>query len=260
MLDFGLNYLKAATDLLLPRRCIVCGKKLLLHEKHICMHCLADMPLTRFWNMGHNPMADRFNSVIQNGLEKAWDEEETEQEALQDAGGTERYAYACALFYYDNDGLYRHIPHQIKYMGNIPAGKFFGRMLGRRMAEEGLWKDVDCVIPVPLHWKRKWKRGYNQAEVIAGEIALALNAETYTGILRRKRNTMTQTKLDIKGKAENVRGAFEAVEAGKSFRHILLVDDIFTTGATLHACFQALRTRFDTGIRISVTTLGFVGY
>lgn len=259
-LDFALNYLKAATDLLLPRRCIVCGRKLLLHEKHICMHCLADMPLTRFWNMSHNPMADRFNSVIQHGLEKVWDTEETGQEVLPRTGGTERYAYACALFYYDSDSLYRHIPHQIKYMGNIPAGKFFGRMLGRRMVEEDLWKDVDCVIPVPLHWKRKWKRGYNQAEVIAEEIALALDTEIHIGILRRKRNTGTQTKLDIKGKAENIRDAFEAAAAGKSFRHILLVDDIFTTGATLHACFQALRTRLGTGTRISIATLGFVGY
>ena len=255
-----LKYLRAATDLLLPRRCIVCDRKLLLHEEHICMHCVTDMPMTRFWAMDHNPMADRFNSVIQNGLEKTWDEEDTEQEFLLRAGGNEKYAYACALFYYDSNGQYRHIPHQIKYMGNIPAGKFFGRMLGRRMAGENLWRDVDCVIPVPLHWKRKWKRGYNQAEVIAGEIALTLGTEIRPGILRRKRNTVTQTKLDVKGKAENVRGAFKAAATGKSFRHILLVDDIFTTGATLHACFQALRTRYGTSTRISVATLGFVGY
>jgi len=244
-LDFGLNYLKAAADLLLPRRCIVCKNKLLLHEKHICMHCLADMPLTYFWNRSHNPMSDKFNLAIQNSLEKK---------------GKEKYAYACALFYYDNDGIYRHIPYQIKYQGNIQAGKFFGKMLGRRMAAEALWQDVDCVVPVPLHWKRKWKRGYNQAEIIAGEIALALHAEADTGILRRKRNTMTQTRLDVKDKEENVKDAFEAVAEGKDFRHILLVDDIFTTGATLHACFQALRTHFGTETRISVATLGFVGH
>ena len=133
-------------------------------------------------------------------------------------------------------------------------------MLGRRIAAEALWQDVDCVVPVPLHWKRKWKRGYNQAEIIAGEIALALHAEADNGILRRKRNTMTQTRLDVKGKEENVKDAFEAVAEGKDFRHILLVDDIFTTGATLHACLQALRTHFGTETRISVATLGFVGH
>jgi len=118
---------------------------------------------------------------------------------------------------------------------------------------------VDCVVPVPLHWKRKWKRGYNQAEIIAGEVALALHAEADKGILRRKRNTMTQTRLDVKGKEENVKDAFEAVAEGKDFRHILLVDDIFTTGSTLFACFAALRFVFPPGVRISVATLGFVG-
>ena len=246
-----IRHLKAAGDLLLPRQCIVCGKKLLLHEKHICIHCLADIPLTRFWNHSHNPMADRFNAMVQDELASSWDEY-LEQ-------GYERYAYACALFHYDLEGAYRNIPHQLKYHGNIAAGRYFGKMLGMKMSRGSHFNDVDCVIPVPLHWKRKWKRGYNQAEIIAREIGAVLQAEVRTDIMLRTRATATQTMLSIEEKGKNVKGAFEAQRHGGNFCHILLVDDIFTTGSTLHACFKALRKAFPPTVRISVATLGFVG-
>lgn len=244
-------YLKAAGDLLLPRKCIVCGKKLILYEKHLCIPCLADLPLTRFWNRSHNPMADKFNDVLERSLAEAFDRGDCRQE---------RYAYACALFFYDTEGEYRQIPQQIKYMGNMQAGKHFGRMLGRKLAGSPLYQDVDCIIPVPLHWRRKWKRGYNQAEVIAEGIASVMGAPLRTDVLKRTRNTKTQTRLDVGSKSRNVKGAFEASGTVKDCRHILLVDDIFTTGATLHACFEALREHIPEDMRISVATLGFVGY
>ena len=247
-----ISHLKAVGDILLPRQCIVCRKKLLLHERHICIHCLADMPLTRFWEQSRNPMADRFNSMIQSELEAAWDEYVEK--------GYERYAYACALFYYDLEGAYRQIPHQLKYQGNIAAGRYFSRMLGIKMSLSRHFNDVDCVIPVPLHRKRKWKRGYNQAEIIALEIGEVLKAEVRTDILHRTRETATQTKLSIEEKGKNVKGAFEIHRQAGNFRHILIVDDIFTTGATLHACFTALRSGYPSSVRISVATLGFVGH
>ena len=210
-----------------------------------------DMPLTRFWERSHNPMADRFNEVIQEGIE---------------AGGAhESYAYAAALFLYHNEAGYRHIPYQIKYHGNIKAGEHFGAMLGKKLAVSPLYEDVDMIIPVPLHWTRQWKRGYNQAEVIASAAAEALGVPVRTDILVRKRRTKTQTKLDIKEKAQNVAGAFTVSEdaatifrGGGSIRHIVLLDDVFTTGSTLGACFQALRSVFPPSVRISVVTLGYV--
>lgn len=210
------------------------------------------MPLTRFWEQSRNPMADRFNAMIQRGLEAAWDEYIEK--------GYERYAYACALFFYDLEGAYKEIPHQLKYQGNIAAGRYFSRMLGVKMSRSRYFHDVDCVIPVPLHWKRKWKRGYNQAEIIAREIGAVLQAEVRTDILYRSQHTATQTKLSIEEKEKNVKGAFEVRQQAGGFRHILLVDDIFTTGATLHACFTALRREYHANVRISVATLGFVGY
>lgn len=250
------RYARAAVDLLLPRCCVVCGRKLNVDETHLCLYCLADIPLTRFWMQNHNPMADRFNAVLQKGLEKAWEEQDFPLDEH------ERYAYAAALFFYNSEAGYRHIPYDIKYQYNIKAGRYFGNTLGRKLMEADWFKDVDMVIPVPLHWRRRWSRGYNQAEVIAGQVAEALGVSMRTDILQRTRSTETQTKLSVAEKAANVSGAFEAAASaasGNSVRHILLIDDVFTTGATLSACFTALRSVFPPSIRISVATLAYVG-
>lgn len=242
--------LRAAADLILPRKCIVCGKVLLSEEEHLCLECLADMPMTFFWTMSHNPMADRFNEIIQKGIGMTDNED-----------SHERYAYAAALFFYHDEADYRLIPYQIKYHGNQRAGIFFGRMLGRKMASSSLFQDVDAIVPVPLHWARKWNRGYNQAEIIASGIAGSMGKPLLCNTLKRTRRTVTQTRMDIDEKTANVSGAFAVSEgmAGKQYRHILLVDDVFTTGSTLFACFVALRAVFPPSVRISVATLGFVG-
>ena len=202
------------------------------------------MPLTHFWSTPRNLMGDRFNELISNGPET----------------GDKRYAYACALFFFDKDNGFRHIPYLIKYQGDSETGKYFGKMLGRKMSEAAAWSNADMIIPVPLHWTRRWKRGYNQAEVIASAIADTLGAPMRTDILFRNRRTKTQTRLEVEEKAINVAGAFSIngnIDA--EAQHILLIDDVFTTGSTLHACFVALRSVFPPSVRISVATLGFVG-
>jgi ComF family protein len=248
------RYLKALSDLLLPRRCAVCGRALYVDENHLCLYCLADMPLTRFWTMERNPMADRFNAVVQKGLEKAW------EDAGLSIGGHERYAFAVALFFYDSENGYRQIPYRLKYHGDIRIGKHFGKMLGRKLKETSWADTVDALVPVPLHWRRKWTRGYNQAEVIASAIAAVLDIPVRTNLLKRVRHTRTQTQLETAEKENNVRNAF-AVTPGSDIplRHILLVDDVFTTGSTVGACFAALRAVFPPEVRLSVATLAFVG-
>lgn len=281
--------LRAAVDLLLPRVCVVCGRKLYLDEEHLCLMCWAELPLTHFWERSHNPMADKFNGLIETAL-----------------NGRERYAYAAALFFYDGAGTFRRIPHQLKYHADLRLGRRFGRLLGQKLRLAEHLCDVDLVIPVPLHWTRHWKRGYNQAEVIAAEVARELGIEMRTDILRRSRRTRTQTKVDPRDKSANVTGAFIAritqlnspetlllqevnvwlngrtmpkghtslesqasqeghasqdsqAEGNAGYRHILLIDDVFTSGSTLHACFTALRTVFPPSVRISVASLAFVG-
>lgn len=234
-------------DLLLPRGCLVCGRKLGLHEEHICLYCLADMPLTHFWEQSHNSMADKINGLIQERL------------CSEGFGTREPYAYASALFYFQSESDYRHILYSLKYKGNTAAGEHLGKMLGCKMAKAEHFKDVDVVIPVPLHWTRKWSRGYNQAECIAKTLATELGAELRTDILFRRRRTATQTRLGVEQKGKNVQGAFEAVIHDAIPSHIVLVDDVFTTGSTLHACYQVLRKELPPGVRISFATLGYVG-
>ena len=258
---------RALVDLLLPRVCLVCGRKVGLHEEHICLYCLADMPLTHFWERSHNPMADKINGLIQERLCSKLDSGGSGGPGGPGCSGgpvgfgaREPYAYASALFYFQSESAYRHILYSLKYKGNTSAGEHFGRMLGRKMAGAEHFKDVDVVIPVPLHWTRRWSRGYNQAECIAKTLASELGAEMRTETLHRRRRTATQTRLSVEQKGKNVHGAFKAIAQDPAPVHVLLIDDVFTTGSTLMACFMALREAFpSSAVRISVATLGFVG-
>ena len=315
-----LFYLRAILDLFLPRECLACGCRLGLRERHLCLACAADVPYTYHWLSAHNPLADRFNAVL---------------ERHRPADERMDYAYAAALMHYK--GPYRAIPRALKYHGDLAAGRFFGGLLGRRLASAPHFADVDLIIPVPLHWTRRRSRGYNQAEIIAQAICEAFCHSLKTGgvcrchseglegvdschsegtegrrkdltsfvqcrsdILLRARRTRTQTKLTIEQKARNVASAFQVsfapihrdassrprldafrhllLDALRHFRpdalrhprldrespqealararHILLVDDTFTTGATLYACYAALRPY--TSARISIATLAAV--
>ena len=232
-------------DLIVPRTCVVCGRILSLREKHICIYCLGDLPRTYYSRMSRNPMADRFNGMIQRGL---------------DAGIPRTpYAHATALFFYRSG--YKDIPRSLKYHGNVRSGRYFAGLLADEIAASDLFSDVDTVIPVPLHWTRRWVRGYNQAEIIGKEVADRLGVSLRTDVLVRSRRTRTQTRLSVEAKATNVAGAFN-VRKGVDLsgcRHILIVDDVFTTGATVCSCYFSIRAVTNPDQRISVATLACVG-
>ena len=292
------DFFYAMFDLLMPRACLTCGCKLGMRERHLCLACAADVPYTRYWLQAHNPLADRFNAVLERHR------------------GTEQmdYAYAVALMHYK--GNYRSIPRALKYHADLAAGRYFGALLGRRIASAQHLADIDLVIPVPLHWTRRRSRGYNQSAILARALVDGIRETVTPGLtgslplpvcrtdlLVRARRTRTQTRLSIDQKARNVASAFRVPErfpfwkrlfsrlsrlfkrwpigAGHdearsglavprhsgldpespaavlaSARHILLVDDTFTTGATLYACYAALRPY--TSARISIATLAAV--
>ena len=233
--------LSALLDLVLPRVCVVCGRPLLPRERHLCLECLSDLPETHYATVGRNPMADRFNAKVQ-------------------VDEYEPYAYAAALYHYRADSGYKRISQALKYHRDFGTGRWAARLLGTRLAASPLYADVDLVVPVPLHWTRRRQRGYNQAAVIAREVARALGAPCAERLLRRVRRTRSQAHLAGEAKAANVAGAF-ALRAQRppAAGHILLVDDVFTTGATLAACHRALRRRYGPAVRISVATLAAVG-
>ena len=175
----------------------------------------------------------------------------------------EPYAYAAALFFYRPDSPYNNITKSLKYRADLSEGRHFSEMLGRRLASSPLYADVDLVVPVPLHRSRRLRRGYNQAEVVARGIAsrLPLSPAVAPGLLRRSRRTRSQTRLSLEQKASNVRGAFcadSSLVATLNPRHILIVDDVFTSGATLSECHAALRSCWGPSVRISVATLACV--
>ena len=232
------TFTSAIADLAMPRVCVVCGRALMPCERHICIECLADLPLTRLASIPRNPMADLYNAKIE----------------------AKSYQYATALFYYSSDSPYRKITQALKYHRDFGAGKMFSRMLGEEMKGSAIFEDVDLVIPVPLHWTRKYKRGYNQADIIAKDLASTLGARLDTKALKRTRRTGSQVRLTGEERERNVSGAFKVRRkeniAGR--RHVLIVDDVYTTGATLAACAEAIRQEFGPDIRISVATLGFV--
>lgn len=242
----------AALDFLLPRACVVCGRELGLNEEHLCLYCQSDLPFTRNWETPHNPMADQFNAVVEKLR--------PDPEPGTDTEPAEPYALAAALLYYRGDSPYSRIPQALKYGGDIPAGRYFSALLGRNMAKCHHWQNVDIVIPVPLHWKRKRSRGYNQAEVIAAELAASLGATLRTDILKRSRRTRSQTSLSAEERLKNVDGVFSVSNEilHDSPHHVLIVDDTFTTGATLAACHRVLRNALGPGVLISIATLAMV--
>ena len=234
--------IKEMLDLMMPRECLVCGRQLGATEAHLCIWCAEGLPLTYYWERPHNPMADQFNALL---------------ERYRPDGLQMDYAYAAALLFYHHGNPYKKIPQALKYHYNIKAGRYFSARLGRLMARYPHFASVDLVLPVPLHWMRKWQRGYNQAEVIAAELARALDARLRTDVLQRVRRTHTQTRLDAESRMQNVRNVFR-VRKTLDTNHILLVDDTFTTGATLATCYQVVREAFGPLVRISIATLSVV--
>lgn len=286
----------SVADLVLPRVCVVCGRTLLLRETHVCTSCAADLPRTFFAGQLDNPMAVAFNGLVErelggseaNGVPTGPGSLPATGIATGTAPAYQPFSYAAALFFYRGDSPYSLIPQALKYGRNFGAGRHFARMLGRELAASSLFADVDAILPVPLHWVRRWRRGYNQAEVIARGIAEELKGgaeasgspapPVLTRVLKRVRRTRTQTRLDAGGRYANVHSAFVAdgkalastkIPADQAGRqpHLLLVDDVFTTGATLLACERALRRALTetlgpeaaSRVRISVATLAYVG-
>jgi len=190
---------------------------MLMHqEKILCVTCLYDLPVTNLHNNDSKVISNIFY-------------------------GTVVLKHATALFYYPKRGVVRQLIHQLKYKNQEEISAYLGEWLGVELNETGYYNNVDIVIPVPLHKKRMRSRGYNQVEGFGKEIALSLKAVYNDTTLLRIKNTTTQTVKDRLTRWKNVETIFEVSELKKlEGKHILLVDDVITTGATIKACVAEL--------------------
>ena len=218
-------------ELLYPSLCITCGDRLVSQEKFLCSKCWIDLPVSRYHLDTENRVAQLF-----------WGRLPVEQ--------------ATTYFFYRKGSRYQRLIHFIKYQGLKELGFETGRRFGAILAESGHFNSVDLIVPVPLHPKKEKKRGYNQSEWIARGISSRLNKRLSFGNMNRYVNTATQTRKDRFGRWRNVNGMFR-VDDPQEYRnkHILLVDDVVTTGSTLEACGQEILK--IPGTKISVSTLAF---
>lgn len=222
-----LNYL---TELFFPRLCVVCGDKLIEQEQWICLHCLYHIPRTNF----HLDPADNQVSRLFFGRVPV--------------------EYATSFFFFSKGSKYQTLLHNLKYKGMKELGAEIGKHFAIDLLRSPEFSSVDIICAVPLHPSKEKKRGYNQSRWIASGIAKQMNKELSDNNLKRITATETQTRKSRFARWKNVEGIFELsdprVFAGK---HILLVDDVVTTGSTLEACAQAILSKTDA--KISIATL-----
>lgn len=167
--------------------------------------------------------------------------------------------HACALMFFENHDQYRLMIHRMKYGARVDIALAAGATLGTFLAESTFYQDVDIVVPVPLHWTKRIKRGYNQSEELARAIAIQMNVPSNFKILKRTKRTSTQAhKRSREERLKNVTDAFNVVKAQPlQGKHVLLVDDVLTSGATIEACALAM-VKACPEVRISVATMAVV--
>lgn len=219
-------------DFFFPRLCLACGKKLLLDEQGLCLKCLSGLPKTRILNTPENEMETRMWSVP-------------------------NFCRASSVFLYAKGGNVSKILHGMKYERRAQLCLQMGRLMAQELKPTGFFDGMDYLIPVPLHPARLRQRGYNQSELLCRGISQVLDIPVLTDTLIRIHNNTTQTHKTSSERWKNTQGLFAATERVKQLRdkHVLLVDDVFTTGATLSACIAALSS--EESILASIVTLAY---
>jgi ComF family protein len=202
-------------NLFFPNNCPGCGYTFLHGESIICNRCLHTLPRTNYHRFPDNPIAKNF-----------W-------------GKANIYA-ATSAFFFDKGETLQHLLHQLKYRGNSKIGVVLGRQVALELQHAPEFSHADVIIPVPLHPKKLLMRGYNQSEVIAKGISENWNIPVQPALLIRTKHTQTQTHKSRFQRFENVKDVFHLQDkqsyAGK---HILIIDDVITTGSTILSCAQA---------------------
>ena len=217
------------TELIFPRLCVACGDRLIEQEQWICLDCLHHIPRTNFHMEPENPLAQMFYGRV-------------------------RIEFATAFFYFNKGSKYQALVHNLKYKGMKEMGAEMGKQFGIDLLQSVDFSSVDLICPVPLHPKREKQRGYNQSWWIAQGMASQMQKPLSIGNLIRVTATESQTLKNRFERWQNVEGIFDLTNP-EAFcgKHILLVDDVVTTGSTIEACAQAILSKTDA--RVSIATL-----
>lgn len=223
------QYLEDFWFLLFPHICEACGTALYKNEGPVCFKCLYDLPRTDYCMDLENPVVNLFTGRIK--VEKA-----------------------TALFEFHKGSRFRKLLHGLKYKNKPEIGILLGKELGAEMLKSKNFEDIDFIIPVPLHPNRQKQRGYNQSEMIGEGISKVTKIPVLINHLVRAKETVTQTKMTKDERWKNVSGKFvinnpEMLEN----KHVLLIDDVITTGSTIEACGEVLLA--VKGLKLSIAVL-----
>jgi ComF family protein len=227
--------LHSTLHLFYPHTCAGCGSDLLPATELLCGQCIVQLPYTHFAASPNNAVERMFTGRL----------------SLLAASSELYFAKAAAV---------QRLVHQLKYKGGTDIGHYLGRLMGLHLAQAGRFANIDCLVPLPLHPSREKKRGYNQAALLCNGMAEVLQVPVHAHALARQRSTQTQTRKQRMGRWENVDGSFAVADAAVlEGRHILLVDDVVTTGATLDACGNTLLSVPGTALSIATLACALVG-
>lgn len=226
-----MNYIATCFNDLLhlfyPELCPGCGSNLLQRGKPLCLDCIRRLPLTNFSAHGNNPVERIFHGRLP-------------------------LISASAYTFFSKHFVMQQLLHDLKYRGNRKIGYFFGRRMGACLLQHPPAEPIDALVPLPMFAAKEKKRGFNQAETICEGIAAVTGLPLLRNAVIRKDDAATQTRKNRVERWENIQGRFQLLEKDSiAGRHLLLVDDVVTTGATLEACGREL-------LRVPCTRLSIV--
>ena len=206
------KYTNSFLQLFYPNLCLACGNELPHGKEIICISCQYYLPKTNFHKEKENPFTERF-----------W--------------GRVNIESAAALYFFTKGGRTQELIHNLKYHGKKEIGIKVGEVYGAMLKKSPHFQSVDCIIPVPLHPKKERIRGFNQSAVFAQGLSKSMEIPFHNNVLIRNTNTKTQTKKSRLDRVANVGDKFQIKHPQKVLgKHVLIVDDVVTTGATLEAC------------------------
>lgn len=223
--------LESALSVLMPRTCSVCDKPLAADEKFLCRKCMMELPRTHYEEIDFNPFEQLMAGKIP----------------------VER---CTSYFFYHKGDPYASILHDIKYRNMPTMGRWLTQRAVGEMSDSGFFDGIDAIVPVPLHYTKLASRGYNQSQYLAQGISRATSVPVVKAVKAIKEHS-TQTHKDALERQKNIEGTFAVARryvASLQGKHLLLVDDVVTTGSTLLACATVLKQAIP-GVRISLFTL-----